>query len=343
MNAATNADAMDLKRQLEDLLDKEDLVWMQRRKIHWMREGNRNTAFFQACTTKRRRMNTINGLHDDMGNWCAKDTDTERVVIKHFIFKSSRTTLEDLDLVIERVQLRITEKMNEELSRQFSTSEVSKALSQMFPLKSLSPDGMTPIFFQKYWNIVGNDITSSILNFLNNGIFHKTLNSTTVVLIPKCQDPNLVSQFHPISLFNVVYHITAKVIANKFSSHIISESQSAFILGHLIIDNVLFAHEVNHVVKTRTKGKRGLMFIKLDMSTDFDRVEWIFILKMLSKIGFTDKFVNLTNTCISTVSYSFIVNGYSFGNLIPERGICQGDPLSSFLFVICVEVFSCLI
>ncbi|KAL3533423.1 hypothetical protein ACH5RR_006944 [Cinchona calisaya] len=54
MNDATYVEVMELKRQLEDFLDKEDIVWKQRSKIQWMREGDRSTAFFHAYATEKR-------------------------------------------------------------------------------------------------------------------------------------------------------------------------------------------------------------------------------------------------------------------------------------------------
>ena len=85
------------------------------------------------------------------------------------------------------------------------------------------------------------------------------------------------------------------------------------------------------------------MSIKLDTIKAVDRVEWCFLKKMMLALGFHSDFVNLIYRCILTVSYSFLLNRHQFGHLKPQRGVWQGDPVSSYLFLICAEAFSCLL
>ena len=86
-----------------------------------------------------------------------------------------------------------------------------------------------------------------------------------------------ITQYRPISLNNVVFRITSKVLANRlktFLLHIISENQSAFMTKRLITDNFLVTFETMHHISQKKKGKVGEITLKLDMSKAYDRVEW---------------------------------------------------------------------
>ena len=90
-------------------------------------------------------------------------------------------------------------------------------------------------------------------------------------------------------------------------------------------------------------SKSGYMAVKLDMSKAYDSVEWIFLEKVMRKLGFNERWINLMMFCVKTVLYSVLVNGEPKGLIRPTRGIRQGDPLSPFLFLLCTEGLHSLI
>ena len=122
----------------------------------------------------------------------------------------------------------------------------------MAPLTAPGPDGMSPIFYKSFWHIVGEDVTAVVLKVLNSSVVLESLNSTFIALISKVEQPRKVSDFHPISLCNVIYKLISKVLVNRlkiFLAKAIPESQSSFLSRRLISDNVLVAFEMLHYLK----------------------------------------------------------------------------------------------
>ena len=155
---------------------------------------------------------------------------------------------------------------------------------------SISPglDGMSPFFFQIYWNIVGDDVIEVVLSVLSLGHMLHKMNYTHIVLIPKINGPKHVADLRPIRLANVVFRIVSKVLANQLKQilpNVISESQSAFVPNRLITDNTTVTFEILHRMQNKRTGKKGQMAIKLDISKAYNRVKWSFLRSIMLKLG----------------------------------------------------------
>ena len=166
----------------------------------------------------------------------------------------------------------------------------------MHPEKAPWPDGMTALFFQHSWHIIKNDLVEMVNKFLVSREMDSRLNITNICMIPKTERPVRMAELRPISFCNVGYKIISKVLCQRLKlclPTLISETQSAFVAGKLISDNILIALEMFHGLRTNKACQEKYMAIKTDMSKACDRLECDFIRALLHKMGFDSHWIKL--------------------------------------------------
>ena len=168
------------------------------------------------------------------------------------------------------------------------------------------------------------------------------LNKTFITLISKILGPEILSNYRPISLCNTVYKIVSKILVGQlrpFLEKLISPFQAAFVPGRKGTDNTIIVQELIHMV-SRKKGRTGFMAVKIDLEKAYDKLEWGFIRDMLFRVNLPHNLIKLIMNCVSTVSTSIVVNGGALDQIIPSRGIRQGDPLYPYIFILCLAISS---
>ena len=124
------------------------------------------------------------------------------------------------DYVLNCVEPRFTVEMNEALMEPFTGEEIWKALESIGDLKAPGADGMPSIFYKRFWSFIGNQIKKEVLEVLNGGPMPVGWNETIIVLIPKISSPQVLKDFRPISLCNVLYKLISKVLANRLKKNL---------------------------------------------------------------------------------------------------------------------------
>ena len=275
-NTRSQENIFEVSRKLQDAYKDEEEYWHQNSRNMWYSSGDLNTKFYHALTKQRRVRNRIVGLHDADGNWITEDTGVEKVAIDYFENLFSTTSPSEFDSFLAEVTPGNTPHMNQRVLRLATEEEVKEALFMMHPEKAPGPDGMTALFFQHSWHIIKNDLVEMVNNFLVSGEMYARLNITNICMILKTERPTRMTELRSISLCNVGYKIISKVLCQRLRIYLpslISETQSAFVAGRLISDNILIAQEMFHGLRTNKACQGKYMAIKTDMSKAYDRVE----------------------------------------------------------------------
>ncbi|GKB34823.1 RNA-directed DNA polymerase, eukaryota, reverse transcriptase zinc-binding domain protein [Tanacetum coccineum] len=186
-------------------------------------------------------------------------------------------------------------------------------------------------------DIIQKDLYDFINSFFASSELPYGANSSFFTLIPKVNNPTLITDFHPISLIGIHYKIIAKNLANRLSKvidKIVSKEQSTFIAGRQILDSLIILSEI---IEWHKKEKSSSSFLKWILKKAFDSISWKYLDHILDRLGFGYKWCSWIKACLSSSRASILVNGSPTSEFSINRGLKQGDPLSSFLFILVME------
>ncbi|GKE14923.1 RNA-directed DNA polymerase, eukaryota, reverse transcriptase zinc-binding domain protein [Tanacetum coccineum] len=159
-------------------------------------------------------------------------------------------------------QFKISDEDANKMIRDINEEEIKDSMFDIGDNKAPGPDGYTSTFFKKSWNVIGKDICLAIKDFFRNGKLLGEVNATIISPILKIHHPNKVSDFRPITCFNVLYKCISKILTNKIKSSldvIVNPNQSAFIPGRIIQDNLMLSQELLKGYNCKSGHKNGGM------------------------------------------------------------------------------------
>lgn len=121
------------------------------------------------------------------------------------------------------------------------------------------------------------------------------------------------------------YKIISKILAVRLKGvlhRLISHNQNAFVPHRHIQDNLILVNEVMQLLKSKS-GWDGLLAVKIDMEKAYDKVDWDFLMSIMRAFGFNSQWCHWIYQCISTVSFSILLNGSPYGFFRPKCGLRQ--------------------
>lgn len=250
--------ARELKDDLLELLSQEEQYWLQKSKLNWLTQGERNTRYFHATAVMRNRRMRVTRLKNDRDEWIEDPTELRKLVTRFYreLYQDSDVD-PPVNMNLTYPELTIAEK--DMLNRPINENEIYSTVSQPGAYKSPGHDGFLPIFYQRNWDIVGQAVVRFISNAFHERRFPSQMNHSYITLVLKVDTPEKVSQFQPISLSNVVVRIISYIIANRLRlviDKLVSAEQCSFIPGQQASDNVIVAQEILHTMqKNHSKAR----------------------------------------------------------------------------------------
>lgn len=309
-----------------------------------MDSGDKNTSFFHNTIKKHINRNRIASITCSDGSTTMVDSDIKEKAVKFFdrLLGSSSEVLSFS--VGSLCTNRLSEEVSVGLGRNASEEEIKSVCFSLKPNKAPGPDGFNAYFFHKAWPWISPLITKAVAEFFRTGRLLSQFNSTIITLVPKVMNLSNMGEFRPISCCNTVYKVISKVIANRIKGclpSLISHSQVAFVEGRRIGDNILLVQELLRGYHLNHGSPRCTM--KIDILKAYDSLDWSFLLEVLSAFNFPPCMIMWIRAYITSPRYSVAVNGELVGFFPGRRGLRQGDPLSLYLFVMAMEIFSIMV
>eukprot|EP00253_Pinus_taeda_P014295 PITA_14295 len=237
----------------------------------------------------------------------------------------------------------VNEEETEALFAPVTSGELEGTLKWFKKDKSPRPDGWTIEFYLAFYELLGQDQLKVVEECRISRSLYNAINSTFIALIPNSDTPSSFNDYRPISLCNCLYKIIFKIIANHLhpilSCHI-APQQFDFLEHRQIHEAIGSAQEAIHTIWTR---HQKAITLKIDLAKAFDRVSWLYIKMLLIHLGFPHNFIPWIMACITSPTFSVLINGSASHLFHSERGLRQGCPLSPLLFFIVMDGLSRLI
>ncbi|KAL0329452.1 UNVERIFIED_CONTAM: Retrovirus-related Pol polyprotein from type-2 retrotransposable element R2DM [Sesamum radiatum] len=271
----------DLRKKATFLAEAERHFYFQKAKIHFLKQGDRNTKFFHDMVKRNAARNSIMAITKADGSII---TSAPEIAQEFVNFYTSLLGTADQTLPVDDGVFHWGHHSLRSLPQIFvGQSHRQRSKPRSFRLVTIR---------HQEWA----DVT--------------TAQHTIIALVPKSEHSPSVADYRPISCCNVIYKVITKIIADRLSPalmQLIDRSQAAFVGGRNITDNIFLAQEMVRQYSRKRISPRCT--INVDLRKAFDSVSWTFLSRVLHGYGFPPLFISWIMECVSTTSFSVALNG----------------------------------
>ncbi len=338
----------EIKNKLKLMSMSEAKGYQIRSRVKWLEEGEKNTKYFANLENKRQTYNCIQHLkkqNNQSGNEIVesdKDILNEIRMFYGDLYKSERPSRKNIVNYLNTIP--VTKTLND-IEKEICDSEITEeeckqVIRHMKENKSPGMDGLPIEFYKIFWTNIGTFLIQVYNESLNEGELSYSQRTAIMSLIFKKGDRMLLKNYRPISLSTADYKILAFVLANRLQcvlNKIISTTQGAYIKKRFIGCNIRLIEDLIDYAGI-INDESMIMF--LDFEKAFDTVEWEFMFEVLKKFNFGEVFIKWIKTLYASARSKVKNNGWISQDIIIERGIRQGCPVSALLFIIVSEILA---
>ena len=322
--------------------------YRQKSRLRWLLEGDANTRFFHKAVLAHQARNLIKQLRGEDDILVDNVDQIKGMIVayySHLLGSESESTIPlSVQAIKDLHSFRCDTSMAALLSAIPTDDEIIGSVFSMPKNKAPGPDGFPVEFFWDTWTVVKDSVISAVREFFMTGHLLRKFNATAITLIPKDTGSDRLSNFRPVSCCNTIYKVITRIISKRlklFISQAVQGNQVGFIKGRLLCENVLLASELVEGFHLDGEVSRGCL--QIDLTKAYDNVSWEFLINILVAMDLPPIFINWIRVCISTPSYSIAFNGELIGFFQGKKGIREGDPMSSHLFVLVMDILAKLL
>lgn len=333
------AEMVFVKTKLKDIERKKLDSISSKTKISSLVQEEQMNLFHLAQMQNRTESKTISKIRSLISKkW---KTQNEEILDEYYTYyKSNFQKIENVTTPsCEHIDRQLIEEDIQGLIATITEEELLRTIKSSSRRKSPGPDGLSYEFYRTNYNLCKLEILTLFNNFLTGKEKPSELFSKGIImLIPKNQPAEYVTDFRPITLLNTDYKLFAKILANRIKTilnKIIGPEQKCAKTNSSITENLRQIRNITYACASNNSLKTALTSVDLEKA--FDRVEHKYLWTVMKQMQFPESFINCIKNMYAKASSTVLVNGYLTKSFNIGKSVRQGCPLSMALFVIYLE------